>query len=147
MSLSADVKGRLSTLLGSRQDAIVKEWTALAARTLRGRQTEGELTHQINEIFGALTHVLATGEQAGVQGSDVGEARATLSELSRQRARQGFSATETATLVLALKEAMIGVLAAEGQTDVPADFVAFSGLVDELGLFTFESYAQAREES
>ena len=145
MSLSADAKGRLATLLGSRQDAVIKEWTAIAARTLRGRQTEGELAHQVTEVYGALDTVLHTAD-GGIQGADAGEARATLSELSRRWARQGFSPTETATLVFGVKEALLGALDAEGRGDVPADFMALSRLVDGMGLFTFEVYTKTREE-
>jgi rsbT co-antagonist protein RsbR len=145
VSLSADAKGRLSTLLGSRQDAVVKEWTATAARILRGRQTDGELTRQVTEIFGALNTLLGTAGE-GVHGADAGEARATLSDLSRRWARQGFSPSETATLVFGVKEALLGVLDAEGSSDVPADFMTLSRLVDDMGLFTFEVYSKAREE-
>jgi rsbT co-antagonist protein RsbR len=143
--LSADAKGRLATLLASRQDALLKEWTSIAARTLRGRQTEGELAHQIAEIYAAVESLLGSAD-GGVRGADAGEARATLSELSRHWARQGFSPSETATLVFGVKEALLGVLTAEGRGDVPADFVALSRLVDDMGLFTFEVYAKAREE-
>ena len=145
MSLSADAKGRLSTLLGTRQDAIIKEWTAIAARTLRGRQTEGELVHQVTEVFAALDTVLHTGD-GGIHAADAGEARATLSELSRQWARRGFSPTETATLVFGAKEAVVGVLDTEGRGEVPVDFMDLSRLVDDMGLFTFETYTRAREE-
>jgi len=145
VSLSADAKGRLSTLLGTRQDAIIKEWTAIAARTLRGRQTEGELVHQVTEVFAALDTVLHTGD-GGIHAADAGEARATLSELSRQWARRGFSPTETATLVFGAKEAVVGVLDTEGRGEVPVDFMDLSRLVDDMGLFTFETYTRAREE-
>jgi rsbT co-antagonist protein RsbR len=145
VSLSADAKGRLTALLGSRQDAIVKEWTAITARTLRGRQTEGELTRHVTEVFGALNTLLGTAD-GGLHGADAGEARATLSDLSRRWARQGFSPSETATLVFGIKDALLSVLDTEGRGDVPADFLALSRLVDDMGLFTFEVYTKAREE-
>jgi rsbT co-antagonist protein RsbR len=146
VSLSADAKGRLSTMLASRQDAIVKEWTSIMARTMRGRQTEGELSRQVADIFGALETVLRTADDAGIEGSDAGEARATLSDLSRHWARQGFSPTETAMLVLSVKDALVGVLDAAGDNPMPADFVVLSRLVDDMGLFTFETYTKVREE-
>jgi rsbT co-antagonist protein RsbR len=145
VSLSADAKGRLVTLLGSRRDALIKEWTSVAARTLRGRQTEGELAKQIAEVHAALESVLGTAE-GSVHSADAGEARAMLSELSRHWARQGFSPSETAMLVLGVKEALYGVLSAEGRGDVPADFMDLSRLVDDMGLFTFEVYTKTREE-
>jgi rsbT co-antagonist protein RsbR len=145
VSLSADAKGRLAAQLGSRQDALIKEWTSIAARSLRGRQTEGELAHQITEVYTALESVLGTAD-GGLRGADAGEARATLSDLSRRWARQGFSPSETATLVFGVKEALLAVLMAEGSPGVPADFIALSRLVDDMGLFTFEVYTKTREE-
>ena len=67
-----------------------------------------------------------------------------LAELSRGRARQGFTATETAVSVFALKDALFEVAMRAEQP--LAALIAASRWVDELGLFTFESYARAREE-
>lgn len=68
-----------------------------------------------------------------------------LSELSRGRARQGFSASETAVSVFSLKEVLLELLEAEGGADTLRDYVAFSGLIDQMGLFTFESFVRTRE--
>jgi rsbT co-antagonist protein RsbR len=73
--------------------------------------------------------------------------RAVLAELSRSQARQGFSATETAVGVFALKQALHETTNAGGEENrALTDFVDFSRLIDQMGLFTFESYARAREE-
>ena len=68
-----------------------------------------------------------------------------LSELSRGRARQGFSATETAISVFALKDVLAELVQETGGADALRDYVAFSELVDQMGLFTFESYVRTRE--
>jgi rsbT co-antagonist protein RsbR len=78
------------------------------------------------------------------RGEEFGEVRALLTELSRNRARQGFSPTETAISVFALKEVLESSLSGE-DTDIQA-YLRFSSLLDALGLFTMEVYAKTREE-
>jgi rsbT co-antagonist protein RsbR len=68
-----------------------------------------------------------------------------LAELSRRRAQQGFTSSETATSVYALKEALTEVLDLENAQHL-RDFVAYSALIDQLALFTVEVHAKAREE-
>ncbi len=63
----------------------------------------------------------------------------------RNRARQGFSATETAISVFAFKDALLELMEDEKGDDTLRDFVAFSALVDQMGLFTFETFVRARE--
>ena len=71
-------------------------------------------------------------------------ARALLAEMSRDRARRGFSPSETATDVFALKEALFAIADARG--DSSETIVAVSRWVDALGLHTFEVFARAREQ-
>jgi rsbT co-antagonist protein RsbR len=59
-----------------------------------------------------------------------------LGEMSRDRARRGFTPSETASAVFALKEPLFA-LAATGD-DALADIIAVSRWVDALGLVTFE---------
>jgi rsbT co-antagonist protein RsbR len=139
--VTADAKVRLATLLGDRQDEILKAWTVAATHTMRGRQTETELFRQVADIFAALQAVLQTPGDQGIDGAEAGAARSSLSELSRHWARQGFSPTETAALVLGVKEVVF-----DGKGLAPADFLALSRIVDAMALFTFETYIKAREE-
>ena len=71
-------------------------------------------------------------------------ARALLAEMSRDRARRGFSPSETATDVFALKEALFAIADARGEA--VETVVAVSRWVDALGLHTFEVFARAREQ-
>jgi rsbT co-antagonist protein RsbR len=82
----------------------------------------------------------------GMSGGDeqaAGELRATLAELSRSRARNGFTPGETALAVFALKDAVYELVA--DTPDLVPDYLAFSRTVDDLGLLTFETFAAARE--
>ncbi len=66
-----------------------------------------------------------------------------LAELSASRARQGFTSRETAITVFSLKDAAAVVLEKDGVSF--RDYRNFSEFVDELGVFTFESYVQTRD--
>jgi rsbT co-antagonist protein RsbR len=57
----------------------------------------------------------------------------------------GFTPTETANLVFTIKEVVLGLPETGSAEQVRADFLALSVLVDEMGLFTFDTYAKARE--
>jgi rsbT co-antagonist protein RsbR len=140
VTLSADEASRFAVLLDEKQEALVATWTDRAAETVRGRLSRVELQRQTSELRQGFQRALAAG--SGDLGQEsAAELRAQLSELSSGRARQGFSATETAVSIFALKEAVLSVL---GGGDL-RDFVAFSAFVDNAALFTFESYVRVRE--
>ncbi|WP_238007848.1 STAS domain-containing protein [Dactylosporangium sp. AC04546] len=138
MKVNAEARQRLSALLRSHEEEIVKRWSELATRSLRGRLTEAELNRQVRDVYAALLGMLDGDGDGELTGAHSGESRAALAELSTDWARQGFSPTETANLVFTVKEVVLGLGPAE-------DFLVLSLLVDEMGLFTFETYTKARE--
>ncbi|MET7875775.1 STAS domain-containing protein [Micromonospora profundi] len=144
MALNAEESGRLAALLGGHAERVTQRWTEIIAGSLRGRLSQAELRRQVQDLHHAI---VTTGEQGAINLSadSAAELRAALSELSRGRARQGFSATETAISVFALKEVLVSLVEEVGGDDKLRDYVAFSGLVDEMGLFTFESFVRTRE--
>ncbi|MGI5241317.1 STAS domain-containing protein [Dactylosporangium sp. CA-139066] len=145
MKVNAEAKQRLSELLRSHEDDILSRWLQIAARTLRRRLTDAELNRQIREVYSALLGMLDGDGDGELTGSHGGESRAALGELSRSWARQGFTPTETANLVFTIKEVVLGLAETEAADQVPADFLVLSLLVDEMGLYTFETWAKARE--
>ncbi|MFG2079500.1 STAS domain-containing protein [Micromonospora tulbaghiae] len=144
MALSAEQGDRLAHLLTEHAERLTSRWTEIVAGSLRGRLSRAELARQVQELHRALI-------DAGRQGvSDLadehgGELRAVLSELSTNRARQGFSATETAISVFALKDSLLELMEDEKGDNTLRDFVAYSALIDQMGLFTFETFVRARE--
>jgi rsbT co-antagonist protein RsbR len=141
--LDAQLTKRLSVVLATKQDAIVENWTQSVHGTLRGRLTRAELGRQLGEVYSALQTALDSGTTS-VESAGAAELMGLLSELSRNRARQGFSAHETAVSVFALKEAVLACLDMSDLQSL-ADYAAFSSYIDKLGLHTFEVYANARE--
>ncbi|MCI4063697.1 STAS domain-containing protein [Micromonospora sp. R77] len=144
MPLSTEESGRLADLLNQHADRLTERWTEIVATSLRGRLSRAELGRQVRELHRAMVDAGGNGLTA-LDSEQGGELRAVLSELSRGRARQGFTATETAISVLALKDALLELVGQDGSATGLRDYIAWSALIDQMGLFTFESFVQTRE--
>jgi rsbT co-antagonist protein RsbR len=142
VALSSDQTSRFADLLKAQEEALASAWTDIVAASLRGRLGHAELHRQILELQRGFQSALSGGAQ-DLDGESAAELRALLSELSSNRARQGFTATETATSVFALKDAIRNTLG-DGAESL-RDYVAYSGFIDRAALFTFDSYVRARE--
>lgn len=138
-----EISTRLVTLLTEQRESLEAAWVQTVSRTLRGRISLVELDRELRELYSALVESLGAGG-FDWQGDKYAEVRALLGELSRNRARQGFTPTETAISVLAGKEILEPTTATSAE-DIQA-YLRFSRLMDALGLHTIEVYAKAREE-
>ncbi|MEU8346953.1 MULTISPECIES: STAS domain-containing protein [Actinomadura] len=132
--------GHITELLRAWREPVLSRWTELVGTSVRGRITEAELRSELDEMYGLVERALGGDETAA------GELRATLAEISRGRARQGFSPTEVAIGVFALKQALYEQVRATQDRRAYGELIDFSAYVDELGLATFETYAAAREQ-
>jgi rsbT co-antagonist protein RsbR len=139
----ADETQRVYALLRSSEQELLDRWVDVAAASMRGRVTRAELEHSSRDLLAALTPALDLGG-LDIRSDAYATARALLDEMSRNRARRGFSPSETATDVFALKEALFAVADVRGETS--ETIVAVSRWVDALGLYTFEVFARAREQ-
>jgi rsbT co-antagonist protein RsbR len=145
VGLSPEECGRLADLLTAQHDRLVPRWAAIVAASLRGRLSEAELGRQIEELYAAMVAAARAGS-LDVDSSAGADLRLVLAELSRNRARRGFTSTETAISIFGFKDALADLFGDDQTMEKLRDFVAFSRAIDDLGLFTFSSYAQAREE-
>jgi rsbT co-antagonist protein RsbR len=79
----------------------------------------------------------------------MGPAKQLLTDVSRARATQGFSPSETATFVFSLKQPLFNTLTRNNSFS-PAQVAeltwSITTLLDELGLFTLEVFQKSREE-
>lgn len=138
-----NVSERLIGLLSVRGEDLSAEWADKVTASLKGRVSRAEVQRELQELYAALVAALGEGSLDG-RGEAFGEVRALLTELSRNRARQGFTPTETAVSVFALKEVLEPSLTGK-DSDVEA-YLKFAALLDTLGLFTIEVYTRTREE-
>ena len=136
---------RLTDLLQANVDGLIARWVEVSGSALRGRVTPVELERDFRELFTSLLPIV--GDNAdNLKDERYSEVRALLGELSRKRARQGFSPSETAAGVFGLKRAVFELTEDAADTELFREALTFSGLLDALGLWTFETYSAAREE-
>jgi len=145
-------KSRIPEIIGRYSD-LLPEWmeNQLAAVTLRRDLiNEPELREQSRQFLNLLTASLSSANgDTEPSGPTWRETRDFLADMSRSRARQGFTPSETATFVFSLKQPLFDRLRRELGRD--ADALAqeiWNGtvLLDKLGLFTTEVFQKGREE-
>jgi len=132
-------QGRMVAYMRDHQDKVVGRWSELVAAGLRGRSSATEVRRELDDLY-----VLVLRAMSGADDQALGELRAALAELSRSQARNGFTPTETALGVFALKDAVYELV--EDAADLVPEYLVFSRMMDDLGLLTFETYATAREQ-
>lgn len=145
MTTDAGRGHRLRETMRASGDRLVSRWGELASGAVRGRVTTTELVRDFQELFDSLLPVVGD-DGASLERSEYTELKALLANLSRSRARQGFTPSETASSVFALKRAAYELTENDDDASLFRELLAFSSLLDALGLWTFESYATAREE-
>ncbi|WP_182874149.1 STAS domain-containing protein [Microbispora sp. H10670] len=129
MTVPADAaRRRIVEIFTSQEEPLLRRWS----------QISGAPIDELRDLHQALRTALA-GD------GDLADVRGLLGELSRSRARQGYTPSDTARVVFSLKEAVYEQVEADGQTEALRGFAWLSRLIDDLGLFTFETYSAARE--
>lgn len=139
----AQADSAIATVLRDKRTQILDRWVELAVTAARGRTTKAELETELRPILEAFA-AGATSGSININDEAYAELRALLSELSRSRARQGYSPSETAASVFALKEALFDA-STDGADISSSEWLDFNRILDALGLLTFETYALSRE--
>ena len=142
--------GRIARIIEENSAALLADWVAAQSAVLsaRGSLSANELRSQSREFI-ALLQKAAASNPADVDGSGWDDVRGFLGELSRSRAIQGFSPTETATFVFSLKQPLFARLSEAAGSDADAlarDIWSATLMLDALGLYTTEVYQKGREE-
>ena len=138
------------SLIDRHHQQLLAEWLACQKRDARIADPQRE--KEIAGLAGRFLDQLRRGAIAQADDIQMAEwqpVREVLEDLSRDRAIQGFSPSETAIFIFSLKEPLFALLRREFAID--ADRLAretwtASRLIDRLGLYTIESYARVREE-
>ena len=130
---------RMAAYMRDHQDKVVGRWSELVVAGLRGRSSVAEVRRELEDLYSLVVRAMS-----GADEQVAGELTAVLTELSGSRARNGFTPRETALGVFALKDAVFELVA--DAADLAPEYLAFSRMIDDLGLLTFETYAAAREQ-
>ena len=139
----------VAQIISKYEQQILEQWVSLqlSAPTLRADLIkERELREQSREFL----QQFSTAINAASENTDAGAwnpVKEVLAGVSRSRATQGFTPSETAMFVFSLKQPIFELLRKEIQ-----DIAKFAGeswrvtaLLDKLGLYTTEVYQKSRE--
>ncbi len=108
----------ISRVLEARYDEILAAWVAQQISiTRRGAIAEADVRGQCAELLTAMRKAMAGSDRGDLQAPGWGAARDIIQRVSFTRAQQGFSPSETATFVLALKRPLFDALRAESGRD------------------------------
>jgi len=142
----------LNDLIARHEEGLLTAWmrNQLEAGSLRsGQIKEDELQNQSRQFLRDFTIALKSGEVDDITGAAWSQVRDLLGSISRSRALQGFTPSETATFIFSMKEPLFTLLRDElkGKPRQLADLTwSATKLLDKLGLYTAEVYAQSRED-
>src|SRR5262245_35695831 len=148
----ASATSRIPDIVGKHEGDILADWMRnQLARIRRDLIDADELREQSRRFLTLLRTTLQNGGSADmdIAGPEWAEMRELLADVSRTRARQGFTPSETATFVFSLKEPLFTTLRREFARDADAlgtETWTTTRLLDALGLFTTEIYQKGREE-
>jgi rsbT co-antagonist protein RsbR len=140
----------LSEIIKDRHADVLEKWLALQRQSLGARPdliSADQLAQQSSDVLSSLGPAAASG--AGVNDAAWAPVRQMLERISTQRARQGFSPTQTATFVLSLKQPLFDAIRGRvTSVNDAADALWHATLVlDELALYTTEVAQKARDET
>jgi rsbT co-antagonist protein RsbR len=134
-----NTQGRMAAYLADHQEKIAGRWCDLVVTTVRGRLSAVEVRREIDDFYALLLRTMSDADEQAA-----GELRATLEELSRSRARNGFTPTETALGILSIKDALYELVG--DSAELVGEYLTFSRMIDDLALHTFETYSATREQ-
>jgi rsbT co-antagonist protein RsbR len=135
----------IAELLQQQEAELLNEW--ISAQRLAGIRTdlidEDAVMNNSRELLKLLTVAAAQGI-ADLHTSHWSPVKGMLDRLSHNQSRQGFTPSETATFVFSLKEPLFKRIQQHCPNPIETIWEA-STLLDQLGLYSIESYIKARE--
>jgi rsbT co-antagonist protein RsbR len=149
--VAGNASSDLAGLLSQRESEIVGDWMRAQLADVRGSHLvdENELRRQSVDFLGLMRVAVQNGRSDDIMSRDWDEVRRLLEDLSRSRARQGFSPSQTATFIFALKDALYPRLRTAFGEDgerLGTVMTSLNRLLDRLGLYTTEVFQKGREE-
>jgi rsbT co-antagonist protein RsbR len=149
--MTANRTTKISEILAKSEKDILESWLKeqMAAITLgKDLLSEADLRRESAEFLSLFIKVAASGNLRDITTPEWGEVRDFLAGLSRSRAAQGFTPSETAVFVFSLKQPLLARLQEAFGKDAAAladEVWTATVLLDKLGLFTAETFPQSRE--
>lgn len=148
----ASNQSQIAALLKKYEADLQAEWSeelAAATSASTGRINEKELRSQTREFLSLLQTAAQSGNLGELNRSEWASLKEFLEGVSRSRAEQGFSTSETATFILSFKKPLFARLRKEFSNNAEAlanETWAATELLDKLALYTAASFQKTRED-
>lgn len=145
-------KTRLPEILAQHEKELLDEWMQRQKQSLAARHariSEAQLYANSQDFLRALSDALYRDAGTELEKPEWSNMRELLGEISRQRATQGFTPSETATFVFSFKQPLFARIDADYAHDkkgMADELWAATELLDKLGLYTSEVFLKTREE-
>ncbi len=140
---------RFPDVFQKRKEEILANWVKQQSSPAgKAGVSEGEFRRECGEVLDLLEKAIQSGPSLNLNHPQMQPMVELLKEISRERALRGFTPAETATFIFSLKEIILPMLQpiVKNEESFAAEVMPVSTLLDQLGLITFESYLNAREE-
>lgn len=144
-------KTRLPELLKKYEADLLTDWVQEQSRAIsrQGVLKEGELQEQSRKFLRLFQTTAQSGATEDINRPEWDAVKEMLREVSKNRALQGFTPSETAIFVLSLKRPLYARLRKDLGNDGPTladESWHATELLDRLGLYTMEMHHKSREE-
>ena len=145
-------ESHFSKIIATAYEVILAEWIKTQLSSPISRKDllkESDLVEQSTSFLAVFREALEHGEVSSIDGPEWARVRGILSEISRSRAKLGFTPEETATFIFSLKQPIFNSLRTEVGSDLDLLFSEIwvtTTLLDKLGLFTSTIFQKSREE-
>jgi len=142
----------IADLFNTERQAILKLWMQqqMKAGSLRSDLIGQEEMQQMSlDTLKGINKAIDAGNMHDISAPAFDAVKANLHQVSERYALLGFSPSDTATFIFSLKEAVLDILQekyADDSDALVAGVMLSNKLVDILGLYTFECYAEVQKE-
>ena len=143
---------RLPEIIARNEEELLGEWLRLQKELIaaRGdRVSESQLRSNSQQFLRSLSEALASASASGSRQPDWSGIHQQLGEISRQRAAEGFSSSETAGFIFSFKQPLfirISLEYADDRKAMEEEIWNANQLLDNLGLYTVETFQKSRED-
>jgi len=143
------IGNEISSILSKNREKICDSWKKqliIQSRTLVeliGLNQVEKITQDISDGLIKAVKTINTHEH-----EDYKKLEKQVAELSREMSLRNITPTETAQIIFFIKDAIFPILQEDyGQNSVLSEYILFiNAIVDKLGLLTFQTYLESREE-
>ena len=151
--MTINTPNRVAEIFTRYEQPILEDWLREQLAALTARQdliSEADLRQQSAELLALFIPACSAGNFTDITAPEWKAVLTFLSNVSRSRALQGFSPSETATVVFSLKQPLFTRLRQElsinADTALADELWNATVLLDKLGLYTTEVFQKSREE-